>query len=446
MPQSKGKHLTKSNREVIEDGVYAGDSSRSIARKLDVSASTITREVKANRTIKEKKSQKDTKLSIRCLHYRDCQESGSACAKCSTSLTTCKSCRTRSCIESCKDYERRMCPQTESWPYVCPKECRKRPQCSFAKCAYRAYDAHNNYLLRLSASREGIGITQEELENMDKLVTPLIKQGQSFEAIWIEHAGELPVSVRSAYNYQEKELLSTLNLELPRKVRYKVRKNKGKSRRDRIDRTGRSYDDFKALALEEQVRVVQGDSVEGFEHNTQDLLSLHILSAAFQFYLLKKHADKTATVSLLDALERTLGSRIHFEAVFGILLVDRGIEFDDFEGMEQSCLEPNRKRCRVFYCDALQTNQKSEAERNHEQLRRILPKERSDFDKLSTWDVAVCTSHVNSYPSVGRGGKCPFELLGSLIPQRLFDELGIERVAPDDVILKPYLMKHAVIQ
>lgn len=125
MPQSKGKHLTKSNREVIEDGVYAGDSSRSIARKLDVSASTITREVKANRTIKEKKSQKDTKLSIRCLHYRDCQESGSACAKCSTSLTTCKSCRTRSCIESCKDYERRMCPQTESWPYVCPKECKR---------------------------------------------------------------------------------------------------------------------------------------------------------------------------------------------------------------------------------------------------------------------------------------------------------------------------------
>ena len=104
------------------------------------------------------------------------------------------------------------------------------------------------------------------------------------------------------------------------------------------------------------------------------------------------------------------------------------------------------RRCRVFYCDAQESNQKSKAERNHEQLRRILPKGRSDFDALSAYDVAVCCSHVNSYRSAGRGGKCPFELLGDLLPRGVMDELGLERVEPDDVVLRPALVPHAVEQ
>ena len=40
-------------------------------------------------------------------------------------------------------------------------------------------------------------------------------------------------------------------------------------------------------------------------------------------------------------------------------------------------------------------NQKSQAERNHKQLRRILPKGRSDFDRLSRWDVSACCRSVN---------------------------------------------------
>ena len=60
--------------------------------------------------------------------------------------------------------------------------------------------------------------------------------------------------------------------------------------------------------------------------------------------------------------------------------------------------------------------------------------------------MAVCTSNVNSYPSAGRGGKCPFELLGGLLPQALLDSLGIEWLAPDDVVLRPSLIAHAVAQ
>jgi IS30 family transposase len=446
MPESKGKHLSKENREVVEAGIRDGDSARKIAKRMDVSASTVTREVRQNRTIRENRPVRDARLSIRCAGQRDCQASGTACEKCSTRLTTCKMCRTRSCIDTCPDYERTMCPVTESWPYVCPVRCPKRAHCGFPKCAYDAGDAEHSYRGRLRSSREGIGVTAAELKAMDELVAPLVRQGQSFEAIWETHGAELPVGVRTAYNYQEAGIFSTTNLELPRKVRCRPRRKESASGHERVDRTGRTFSDFRALPLEEQVRVVQGDSVIGYEYNERDILSLHIVACAFQIYLPKRHASAKATVTWLDAIERACCSREAFEAVFGIMLVDRGVEFDDWEGMETSCLEPGKRRCRVYYCDPMESNQKSECERNHEQLRRLLPKGRSDFDKLSVYDVAVCSSHVNSYPSAGRGGKCSFELAQGLLPKGLLDELGLEQMAPDDVVLKPYLMVHAVTQ
>jgi IS30 family transposase len=446
MPKDKGRHLTKEDRGTIEDGLRDGDSARRIAGCIGVSASTVTREVKANRTLREKKSAHGAKLALRCIRYKDCQASGSACEKCSTRLTACKHCEIRSCIDTCPDFVRTMCPTTRSWPFVCPKNCPKKAWCGYPKCSYSATDADSAYHVRLSFSREGIDITPEELKAMDRLIAPLVRQGQSFEAIWATHAKELPVGVRTAYNYQSAGILSTANIELPRKVRMRPRNKQEASKHERIDRSNRTFADFQALPLVEQARVVQTDSVQGYQKNKQDVLSLHLVARAFQIYLPKAHADAAATVACLDGIERMLGSRGAFEAVFGILLADRGVEFDDWEGMERSCLRPGRARCRVFYCDPMATNQKSQAERNHEQLRRILPKGRSDFDALSVWDVAICCSHVNSYPSAGRGGKCPFELLGSLLPKELLDSLGIVRMAPDEVVLKPSLIAHAVVQ
>lgn len=446
MSKTKGKHLTKENREVIEVGIRDVESCRKIAKRIDVSASTVTREVRVNRTIREKKSSRGTNLSIRCVHCKDCDIIGLACEECSTKLTACKACRTRSCIDTCANFERKMCPTTQMWPYVCPEKCPKKAHCGYPKCSYDARDADEAYRIRLRSSRESIDCSPEEMAAMDRIVSPLVKQGQSFKVIWVTHASELPVCSRTAYNYQHDGRFSITTLDLPRSVRYKPRNKKSTPGRDRVDRTGRTFDDFKALPLEDQVRVVQGDSVEGFSTNENDILSLHVVARAFQIYLLKKHASPKATVIWFDVVEQACGSRALFEAIFGILLLDRGVEFDDWEGMERSCLEPGERRCRVFYCDAMKSNQKSEAERNHEQLRRILPKGRSDFDKLSAYDVATCCCHVNSYPSANRGGQSPFELLGGLLPQSLFDELGLARLDPDSVILKPYLMEHAVEQ
>lgn len=103
-------------------------------------------------------------------------------------------------------------------------------------------------------------------------------------------------------------------------------------------------------------------------------------------------------VAAFDALERYLVSSEEFGRVFDPLLPDRGIEFDDFAGMERPCLAEGAKRCRAHCCDAMQSNQKSPCERSHEELRRILPKGRRDFDALTQGNAVPCSSHVNSYP------------------------------------------------
>jgi IS30 family transposase len=159
-----------------------------------------------------------------------------------------------------------------------------------------------------------------------------------------------------------------------------------------------------------------------------------------QVYMKKGHADAAETVARLDDLERAMGSRPAFEAAFGVMLADRGVEFDDWEGMERSCLEPGARRCRVFYCDAQDSNQKSQAERNHEQLRRILPKERTNMDAPGDADVAECCSHVNSYPRPSLGGMAPIDLALAILPSSLFEELGVRRVEPGKVVMTPRLL------
>lgn len=445
MRDGKRKHMDKDSRVVIEEGVYGGESCRSIAKAAGVSPSTVTREVRNNRTIKERPRRGGAKLAVRCVRYRACAHVGKACAGCRTSYIRCKDCRTHSCIDSCPDFELKMCPATEAWPYVCPRRCPKSPHCSFPRVRYRAEEAQASYEGRLTSSREGIDLTDEQLAFVNGVVAPLVRQGHSFEAICAAHP-ELGVCVRTLYNYQAAEILETSDVELPRKARVRPRKRKRERGRPRIDRSGREYADFLALGDDERARAVQGDSVEGRATNRHDVLSLHFVARKFQLYLRKRHADAAATVACFDAIERAMGSRARFKAAFGILLLDRGVEFDDFDGIERSCLGPGERRCRVFYCDPQESNQKSQCERNHEQLRRILPKGRTDMDLLSGPDVALCCCHVNSYPLDSLGGISPIDNLGALVPPEALEALGVVRLDPADVVLRPSLMPHAVEQ
>jgi IS30 family transposase len=443
MPESKGKHLTLRDREVIEDGIRDGLGCRAIARRLHVSPSTVSREVESNRkhTLTRRK---DFKPGRNCARFNECEEIGTACASCSTYKTRCRACRTRKCIDLCPKFELRKCPDTERWPWTCPPKCEKTAHCNYPRMRYSAAAADNAAAARLSSARSGMAISPADALAMMERVRGLLAQGQSLEAIWAEHGEEMPVCVRTCYNYMHKGFMGASLIELPRQVRYKRRWKAPERGRDRVDRAGRTYDDFRALGLADQARVVQADSVIGLQENAQRILSLHMVRHSFQLYLLQADGSAARTVAALDAVETYLGSPGAFEAAFGVILADRGAEFDDWAGMERSCLAEGARRCRVFYCDPMNSNQKSQCEKNHQELRKVLPKGRSDFDRLTQADVAAVCSHVNSYPRPSRNGARPYDLAVAELTVDFLDTLGIVRLQPDEVVLKPYLMAHAV--
>lgn len=243
MRDGKRGHMDKDTRVTIEEGIYGGASCREIARAAGVSPSTVTREVRANRTVTERQRRPGANLAVRCARYRECGEVGTACAGCRTGYVRCKHCRTRSCIDSCPRFELRMCPLTEAWPHVCPRQCPRRPGCTFPRVRYRAEEAQAAYEARLSSSRSGVDLTGAELERLNSVVAPLVRQGQSFEAICASHPG-LGVSCRTLYNYQELGILETSDVELPRKARVRPRRRKREAGRPRVDRSGREYSDF----------------------------------------------------------------------------------------------------------------------------------------------------------------------------------------------------------
>ena len=103
------------------------------------------------------------------------------------------------------------------------------------------------------------------------------------------------------------------------------------------------------------------------------------------------------------------------------------------------------KRLSLYYCDPLQSQQKGRCERCHEELRRILPKGRTDFDALTGRDMAACMSHVNSYLRGKMDWTAPVDLAARVLPDGLLDAYGVERIDPREVNLTPGLVPHAAV-
>ena len=66
-------------------------------------------------------------------------------------------------------------------------------------------------------------MTSTEFKYLNETVSNEIKNGHSFSMIIRNHKNEFSVGKRTLYNYVEKGYLDIINLDLPRKVRYKKR-------------------------------------------------------------------------------------------------------------------------------------------------------------------------------------------------------------------------------
>lgn len=431
MPTDKGKHLTYADRCDLEPGLREGLSLSDIARSIQVSVSTVTREILRNRTDEGYRSTFNSTAN-HCQNRRVCSTKNACGGR--VCRTECRKCKNVKCNNVCPEFKEIVCSKIACGTHCC-NGCYTHKTCTKHRYSYHAKDAQLQSEKRLIQSRAGINATPESIEHMVTLVKRLSKNNQSLAHIWVTHVDEMPCSARSFYRHQAAGYFTMSNLEFPRKSCFKIR-TKTEYPRFFSDLGGRTHEDYLALDEQSRLSVVQMDCVEGRMCDKQVLLTLHFVRCNFQIGVLLAEKTQDEVRRALDWIESLCEGR--FAEIFGLILTDRGGEFRDYTKIETS--PDGSLRCAVYYCDPVQSNQKGSCEKNHVEFRKILPKKRTDFDALTPWDVATINSHINSYTRKSLGGASPLALVSQVLPKSLLEGLGITLIAPDAVTLTPALL------
>ena len=304
---------------------------------------------------------------------------------------------------------------------------------------YRAAKANSDYRSELVESRRGLNISEEDLIRLDGIVSPLIRQGQTPYMILKAHP-EINLCEKTIYNYIDSGALSVKNIDLPKKVVYKIRrprKDHGEATNQEIYE-GRTYRDFKDfMKRNPDTRVTEMDTVIGCEGSLKILLTFHFNPCEFMMAYLLDSKEARHVREVFDAIEEAVGD-ILFNRAFPLILTDRGGEFQRPGELEAD--SDGVIRTSIYYCDPMCSWQKPHCEKNHAYIRRICPKG-SSFDALTQDDVVLMMSHINSAPRESLGGHTPLEMARMILPEEILKLFGVKEIASDDVILTPKLLK-----
>lgn len=264
------KHFSLSERIKIEQYLNDSYSFKAIARKLNRDCTTISKEIKKH--ILTKKTGCYGRTFNNCFNRMTCKHSY-LCNDPSCRNQFCRFCS--KCSSICKDYQEEKCTRLLKPPYVC-NGCKNRNNCRLEKSIYSASNAQKEYETLRSESRSGITINEAEITRLDNFITPLIMKGQSIHHICSNNTDTIMCSEKTIYNYVNSNLFSVRNLDLPRKVRYRLRKKLINSFKvDKSCRVGRTYRDFMEYVNENpDTPVVEMDSVEGIKGG-KVLLTIH---------------------------------------------------------------------------------------------------------------------------------------------------------------------------
>ncbi len=437
------KHLTLSDRTFIEQELVRGSTFRSIASDLHKDPTTISKEVKKHR--------KPVAGKILGGHCREClnwvtcevRKDDPVVKNCPRSRRCCGTCR--NCWSEwpqnfCLLFQPLICKPDTKAPYVC-NGCKAERVCRSNHYIYQALLAQKSYEYSLMKSRRGINMTSEELDELNELISPLIKKGQPLSHIFAVHADEIPICRRTLYNYLDQRVFTARNIDLPRRVRYKKRRKRSMSDARHIEqvyKNKRTYVDFKKYtAAFPELDVVEMDTVKGGVSVGKCLLTLLFRSCSFMIIILLPSCTQKSVIDAINNLCNLIGIRT-FKKYFPILLTDNGPEFKNPWDIEKS--ETGVPRTKVFYCDPYVSNQKGRLEKNHEYIRYVIPKGRS-MHKYTQEDISLLASHINSTARDSLNGATPFDLAEILLDKKIPVLTGQFKVSPDDVLLKPVLLK-----
>lgn len=210
----------------------------------------------------------------------------------------------------------------------------------------------------LKKVRSHLRITKPQIAAINDVIAPLIvHKHHSINHVYIAHPEVLPMSKSTFYKYVDLCLFNIKNVDLPRKVRFKVHKEYGDRRerrtvRDKGIKIGRFYRDFQDyLELNPTCSVVEIDTVIGTAGGKGGKCFLTLLFRSFNLMLIKvlpyKRTEYVTTA--FQEINELLGDE-QFKRLFEVSLTDNGTEFSDPESIEISTKTGDRLS-KVFFCN-----------------------------------------------------------------------------------------------
>lgn len=423
------KHMTFEDRLNIEKGLNQLESFKKIASTIGKHPSTVSREVK-NRLIYRRTGSYGYAFN-ECLHRYDCSNTKiKSCKIDNCNNNKCSKCKY--CNKFCADFEKEICNRKLNGIHIC-NGCEKYRKCSLTKVIYQAKEAQREYKEVLSELREGISLSEEELEIMNEILEDGISRGHSFYSISNSNKDLFMISESSLYRYQEKGILATKNIDLPMKVKVKKRKKRKDYKIDKTCRINRSYDDFQMFLYENPDTIVaEMDTVVGRKGGKTILTICFRGSNLLLAYLLKRNKAKYVT-DKINTIYNDLG-KTNFTSLFPVILEDNGPEFSNPNAIEKDT--NGNKRTNVFYCNPYSSYQKPHVENIHTMLRKVLPKGTS-FDNLNQNQLYEIINSINSYPRKNLAGMTPYEIFLKTHGIDIVKKLKLQPIPNKDILLIP---------
>ncbi|MDF9867852.1 IS30 family transposase [Bacilli bacterium PM5-3] len=420
MTTHDNKHLSLDERKIIQTGIENRASKISIARTIAKDPTTVAKEIKKHRKLKPRNT--------------------------FNNKTVCKfrfNCNLKCFDKACPNYCEEVCSFRDRSPGACNK-CISIDKCRLDKYFYYATDAQKEYKHDLSDFRSGFDLTTNQRKELASILKPLLDQGQSIYQILSAHP-EIKQSDKTIYNYIDAGLFKEDGIDyfsLKEKVQRKHSKSKLKKRREPVNYDNHKYIDY--LHFKDNypdVPTTQMDTV--LNSNSGPYIQTFYFDK-IKILIGRLHHHKTSEymANELDTLEKQLGS-VLFKELFSLLLTDRGTEFQKPELFEVNT-STGEVRLNIFYCDPQQSQQKPQIENNHNYIRDIIPNE-VDISNIKQEDLDLMFSHINSTPRKIYNGKTPIEILKFFYEddfELIMKAFNLKEIKRDEVILKPYLLKH----
>ena len=221
---------------------------------------------------------------------------------------------------------------------------------------------------------------------------------------------EIQPSFQLIYYWIEKKKLNISPLDLVHKAKLEKKEKKEKVQKLPKHKEKSIHKRPKEIDKNIEFGHWELDCVEGAKDSKKTYMTiLERLTKKYIVIEMETHTNESIKKAI-DSLEIKYGEK--FSKIFKSMTTDNGHEFLNYDKIETSCLDKNRRRTEVYYTDPYSSWQKGMNENCNGILRRFIPKG-TDLNKITKEKLEKILSKINGKPR---------KVLGFISADKRFEE------------------------